>query len=500
LKNNYELGKDELQKKVDDYLNFLFDRARIFCARVNVDTMFVPLFFLATAGMRHLEEDDQRGQNQRYGEFLSYIKKSTKASEFDVKECGTITGEAEALYGWIAANYSLGSFSGYGLRSSQAVGYVEMGGASTQIALPLYADNREELDRRGLGKGGLDDFVGRLVKVDIGPSEFDLFLGSYALGSDVTRKQYERVLFKSGNKDSDGVCVHPSNGAILLISSKTILEPSKNRGWEGKLCDPACKPPCKPAKGSLNAAILTKILKNILSSTPIDNSPQRLKEVIQTRSFVGGSNFWYSAREVFGRDSPKNSPFSFKEYEDEMRFVGQVRWEDYDIAEPDVREAFRATAYFTATWIHLVLFDFFGFLGIDQTGVNEDKLLFRPYNGSDGDELSWTLGKVVLFALDSRPREMDAKVVRDVNAMRKQAESLKDEAHRMRVEAKRKLIESVEAGQDSDAFHDYNRLIKDERDTLDWEKTVRAKLDKVENKGVAAIPMSQRWLPRMRVD
>jgi hypothetical protein len=191
-----------------------------------------------------------------YDVFLACIRTATKIenSHFNAKECGTITGEAEALYGWIAANYSLGFFSGYGMRSSQTVEYVEMGGASAQIAYKLVLNNttvrtakagaelqeaneayelatriakeakvddhikadeavqaaREKVVRAKAAvdtvatandnaterdrSGGLDDYEGQLAKVKIGALEFDLFLGSYALGLNVAKTKYNEAL------------------------------------------------------------------------------------------------------------------------------------------------------------------------------------------------------------------------------------------------------------------------------------------------------------------
>lgn len=189
-------NNDALQKKVDDHLGPLFDCAVAFCTAAGVNSNSVPLFLLATAGMRDLQTEN----NERYLQLGPCIERCTNASKFDVKQHGTITGEAEALYGWIAANYSWGSFSGYGQRSSQAAGYVEMGGASAQIALPLYAGQP--------GQGALDVHQGRLVKVKIGPSEFDMFLASSQLGLNKAKKQYEDILVARGRRGHGGVRVH----------------------------------------------------------------------------------------------------------------------------------------------------------------------------------------------------------------------------------------------------------------------------------------------------
>jgi hypothetical protein len=145
-------------------------------------------------------QDLQTKNNERYLQLLFCIKRCTNTLKFDVKQHGTIAGEAEALYGWIVANYSWGSFSGYGQRSSQMAGYVEMGRAGAQIALLLYAGQ--------LGQGVLDVHQGQLVKVKIGPLEFDMFLALSQLGLNKAKKQSEDILVTCGMRGHSNVCVH----------------------------------------------------------------------------------------------------------------------------------------------------------------------------------------------------------------------------------------------------------------------------------------------------
>lgn len=447
LPGDIEERLKRIQERVNNHLNALFERARAFCARVNADPKFIPLFFLATAGMRIFKTT----QPVFYGQLLKCIEKSAKGSDFhfDPKdpsgpsECGSITGETEALYGWIAANYFLGFFSGYGMRASQTVGYVEMGGASAQIAYKLIPNSATDaalaladanievanatlahtaaettraadagnqawiaaataltratearnalqtLDTHATSSGGLDNYEGRLAKVNIGALEFDLFLASYNLGTVVARREYN---------------AHLAGGA----------DPSKNNGrgtGNSNDVDP------NTLKGII--AALGGTIQNPETIAPAPERPNPDIVGSSNRSFVGGSNFWYSTRQIFGLDKngrPKMTHFSFKEYNDEIRLHLSLNWESAKNRRPKVSEKFLEQVGFTAAWVQRALFAYFRFREDGPTVSREDKLTFRPYNGSNGVELSWTLGRVVLYAMgDPKPQQMTGPQARELD-------------------------------------------------------------------------------------
>lgn len=84
----------------------------------------IPLHVLATAGMRLLPEEKQK---LIYTDVSDYLKKNYP---FPIAEIKTITGEMEALYGWLDINYLLQNFQLH----RPTVGSIDMGGASTEIA------------------------------------------------------------------------------------------------------------------------------------------------------------------------------------------------------------------------------------------------------------------------------------------------------------------------------------------------------------------------------
>lgn len=82
----------------------------------------IPLYVLATAGMRYEEQDKTAGV---YSKMASITE---KLNGFKVQKAMTISGRYEGLYAWIAANYE-----NHSLKASP-VGTLEMGGKSMQVA------------------------------------------------------------------------------------------------------------------------------------------------------------------------------------------------------------------------------------------------------------------------------------------------------------------------------------------------------------------------------
>ncbi|KAH7914016.1 nucleoside phosphatase family-domain-containing protein [Hygrophoropsis aurantiaca] len=96
-----------------------------------------PLFLLATAGMRLLTPKQQAGI---LNATCKYLKSSSNFRIEDPSKdepCGPsvriITGEEEGLFGWIAVNYLMDGFTG-AKDDKTTFGFLDMGGASTQIA------------------------------------------------------------------------------------------------------------------------------------------------------------------------------------------------------------------------------------------------------------------------------------------------------------------------------------------------------------------------------
>lgn len=88
----------------------------------------IPVYFYATAGMRLLPAHVQA---QSYKEITAWF---LAHPQWPLKEARTISGEDEALYGWLGLNYHLHRLED---DTQPLVGLLEVGGASAQIAFPV---------------------------------------------------------------------------------------------------------------------------------------------------------------------------------------------------------------------------------------------------------------------------------------------------------------------------------------------------------------------------
>ncbi|KAF9218087.1 hypothetical protein BS17DRAFT_770923, partial [Gyrodon lividus] len=97
-----------------------------------------PLFLLATAGMRLLTPHQQARVLNAACTYLRSASSFRIEPESKDGPCGSsvqiITGEEEGLFGWIAVNYLMDGFNGRNKGEKTTYGFLDMGGASTQIA------------------------------------------------------------------------------------------------------------------------------------------------------------------------------------------------------------------------------------------------------------------------------------------------------------------------------------------------------------------------------
>jgi hypothetical protein len=124
---------DARKTSVENYLRGMLTEVKAILGKqgvTGVGLKAVPFFFYATGGVRTLSGGQR---TELYGVLDAFI--SSAEFGFDnLKNDGNrleIEGTTEAKYGWVAANYS----QGYAVSDYRA--YVEMGGASAQIAIPV---------------------------------------------------------------------------------------------------------------------------------------------------------------------------------------------------------------------------------------------------------------------------------------------------------------------------------------------------------------------------
>ncbi|KAI5804832.1 nucleoside phosphatase family-domain-containing protein [Peziza echinospora] len=133
------------------------------------------LYMLATAGMRKLKQDSLERYTVLRGEVTRYLNLTPYCEPL----YDTISGEAEGILGWVAANYVAETFHAAADEAVVPRGFMEMGGQSMQIAfVPAPADRRA--------------YDGALTQIALGGATYDVFTRSWLhLGFDAVLRAHE---------------------------------------------------------------------------------------------------------------------------------------------------------------------------------------------------------------------------------------------------------------------------------------------------------------------
>ncbi|KAM0279824.1 hypothetical protein ACHAQH_004375 [Verticillium albo-atrum] len=372
-----------------------------------------PIYLMATAGMRLLPKHKQQELLQS---MCTYLREHT---HFALPDCNThiqvISGETEGLYGWLATNYLLGGFDephnhqhGGG---HHTYGFLDMGGASAQIA---FAPNSTEAEKHS------DDLkLVRLRTMDGRITEHKVFTATWlGYGANQARERYVDRLQESYNQPGDF----------------EIPDPCMPRGLrttpDG---DPLTD---KQAKKELTL-VGTGLFKECLANTepllgkdaPCPDDPcllngQHVPSIdFSINHFVGVSEYWHTTHGVFGG---KHKAYDLATYQANVVDFCSRDWvdivSDLEARKKTLEEKARSAqeACFKASWLINVLYEG---IGIPRPGLEHDPLPglnvsegviddakdqgfvdpFRPINKIDGIEVSWTLGKMLLFAAGQIP-------------------------------------------------------------------------------------------------
>ncbi|KAK3991400.1 nucleoside phosphatase family-domain-containing protein [Cladorrhinum sp. PSN332] len=402
-----DVGPDHLQSLVDHALQFIpHDKVK--------DT---PVFLMATAGMRLLPQVQQSALTH---EICSYLRRNT---DFSLPDCDlhiqVIKGETEGLYGWIASNYLLGGFDNpdkhqHG-KGHHTYGFLDMGGASAQIA---FAPNTTEAE-----KHANDLKLLRLRTLDGSPSEYKVFTTTWlGFGVNQARESYVENLEELYGTDN---------------TSSELPDPCLPKGLRTTL-DGTPLTDIKSAQGKptiIGTGAFDECLKQTYpllgKDKPCEDKPclingQHVPAIdFDVNHFIGVSEYWHTTHGVFGAQEGDKA-YDFATYQKKVKeFCGQdwnaikssigSRKDKNKYAMQDAQEA-----CFKASWLINVLHDG---IGVPRIGIEGDKMpkvnvskgalesakdkgfleAFQPVDKIDGIEVSWTLGKMVLYAAGQIP-------------------------------------------------------------------------------------------------
>ncbi|KAI9683576.1 MAG: Golgi apyrase [Trizodia sp. TS-e1964] len=377
-----------------------------------------PLFLMATAGMRLLPLNKQR---ELLSQICTYAQSTTN---FLLPDCDLhiqiIPGETEGLYGWVAANYLLGGFDrpeehAHG-KGHHTYGFLDMGGASAQIA---FVPNATETL-----KHANDLKLLRLRSIDGVPSEYQVYTNTWlGFGMNQARKRYIEALLDSSSthdaKELPDPCL-PVGLSVTKDGKFISPETSESQGKETFLLGTGRFAEC------LQQTYPLLDITGPCQSQPCLHKGGNVPAIdFEVNHFVGVSEFWHTTHEVFDI-SHKDENYDFATYQNRVKAFCSQDWDDITKGVAagkwgeKVNEATVAEVCFKASWLINVLHDGIGIprIGLENmnaTAHNSTKDVmqhatnrgyldpFQAVNKIDNVEVSWTLGKMVLYAASLVP-------------------------------------------------------------------------------------------------
>ncbi|KAK2744214.1 Golgi apyrase [Onygenales sp. PD_40] len=381
------------------------------------DVPDTPIFLLATAGMRLLPNSEQKAI---LSNVCAYIRENT---DLLMPDCGqhvqVIEGNTEGLYGWIATNYLMGGFDDrkahdHG-KGHHTYGFLDMGGASAQIA---FAPNATEAE-----KHANDLTLMRLRNINGQSSEYRVFVTSWlGFGARQARSRYVKALLEAAGNEKNRKRPDPCLPSGLRTTLDGSILPS-----EGAVSG---TDPYLVGTGKFEDC-LRQTFPLLDKDAPCPDEPCLLNGVhvpaidFDVNHFIGISEYWHTTHEIFEM-AHKDKSYDFNTYQKRVKeFCGQP-WDTIKEGVVDHKwgkKVDQETAYevcFKASWLINVLHDGIGIprVGIENTmgsGHNGTKEVlahgkekgfldaFQAVNKIDSTEVSWTLGKAVLYASSQVP-------------------------------------------------------------------------------------------------
>lgn len=369
--------------------------------------------------------DDQR--NELLSQICTY---ATLHTQFQIGSCESnfqvIPGETEGLYGWLAANYLLGGFDNpedhEHDKGHHTYGFLDMGGASAQIA---FAPNATESE-----KHAEDLKLMRLRTIDGAAAEYKIFVTTWlGYGANEARRRYVEALQtdspKSDAKELEDPCLPKglkisTKGDVLLPGSRTIQGKTLTLIGTGKFEE--CLKRTYPLLDKDAACPDQPCLFHGVHAPAID---------FDVNHFVGVSEYWHTTHEIFEMDD-KEKAYDFNTYQQRVRKFCSDDWEHINEGigkhqwGKKVDEKTAVEVCFKASWLINLLHEGIGVprAGLEDTSTNGhngtkevlDSAKQKGYTDSfkavdkiQDTEVSWTLGKMLLYASSQIPAQDPSK-------------------------------------------------------------------------------------------
>ncbi|KAJ2497969.1 Golgi apyrase [Coemansia sp. RSA 1972] len=319
-----------------------------------------PVVLLATAGMRLLPRAHQL---QILDTACSYARANY---DFMLSDCQdsfqVVSGEVEGLFGWIAVNYLLDD----GFNSNSTHGFLDMGGASAQIAFApapaAAAQIHDELATVTLrGVDGTDRSFAVFVAT---------FLGH---GTNEARRRYVESLLSSASTDDVPVIDDPCLAPQLLLPTTDGRAMLRGLGQFSQ-CVAATEPLLNKTECPVKPCLFAGV-----HAPQIDFGAQK---------FVGVSEYWYASHDYLGL----GGMWDLAQFEQRAHEFCSVPWSEarQRVADRDdvVAVARLQMQCFKAAWLVNVLHSGFR--------VPRDASPFQSVHNVGDIEVSWTLGALLV--------------------------------------------------------------------------------------------------------
>ncbi|VDB82867.1 unnamed protein product [Peniophora sp. CBMAI 1063] len=425
-----EPGLSSFAENVEDisaYLAPLLDFAwRTVPPSLHAET---PLYLLATAGMRLLSPQAQVDVLETTCHFLRFHSNFRIDDPSADGPCGRsvriITGEEEGMYGWLAVNYLM---DGFGPSDSDRTtyGFLDMGGASTQIAF------EPSPSARGDATNLLDIRLRMLGGEEIRHQVFVTTWLGY--GTNQARERYIRQLLE---RHGDGVSrdITAVEDPCLpkdLQRNENLLhgaDPSQSRKLVGTGSFTHCLAETEPLLNKGAPCRDIPCLFDGVHVPPIDFSASH---------FIGVSEYWYSSEHIFGL----GGAYDFVQYERAAQEYCGQSWNEilrqHEHATTKTSPAAEGASglskwidkvevsrlelqCFKAAWIVNILHEGLGMPRIvdkggngvthgddvaekaELKGLGQTKPTFQSMDTVGDVAISWTLGKMILEASNQVP-------------------------------------------------------------------------------------------------
>lgn len=346
-----------------------------------------PIFVQATAGMRLIKPKYRK-------KILRETCKSLKnKSKFLINNCSdhvsVIDGDTEGIYGWLALNYMSDKLK----TDLTPYGFMDMGGASTQLAFS--PTNNEDLIEHGddMYKVSLRNNKGEIL-------DWQIFVSSWlGFGANEARNRQLSSLLnalpKGVNYDVDG----DGKGDITDPCSPDGMKIEFE--YDDKIYSIT-------GSGDYETCIKTiypLLLKNLKCEKEpcLFNGVHGPKMDWSKEKIVGVSEYWYTANDVF----KLGGTYDYEKFETATKEFCSTNWntlvENFNAGDygDQLSMDLLRTSCFKASWIINVLHEGFDLprVGVDDAESDlTTEPMFKSIKNVNDHELNWTLGKMVLYA------------------------------------------------------------------------------------------------------